>query len=271
MYVLAADRTATDYAIAGAVIIVTVIAALLIARLMARLLAQAGMSMGPAKLVARLVGIVIASLGIIYALQILDVQIAPLFGAFGFFSVVIAFAFQNIINNFVASALIATRAPFRAGDQIETGEFRGTVIEVNSRDVVLLTFDGNHVVIPSSDVLGSPIHNYTSDPIRRTTIPILLPYDCDVREAQKAICRVSRTIDGVVELPSPEMQVTGFGDSGITTHLRFWHPSEELSTLWITSEIAIAVVEALAEINIDIPYPHVDLLQRNAPDTPGPS
>lgn len=263
IFVLAAERTATELLIAGAVAVVTLIAAALIARFLTKLLTQAGMGDGSAKLVARLVGVIIVFLGVVYALQILDVQIAPLFGAFGFSSVVIAFAFQGIITNFVASTLLTTRQPFRPGDQIETGQHQGTVIEINSRDVVLMTFDGNHVVVPSNEVLSKPIHNFTADPIRRSVMPVSLPYGCDLREAQRAISRSVRAVEGITEMPSPEVLLTGFGDSGIDASLRFWHPSEELTTRWINSEVAIAVVDALAEINVEIPYPHIDLVERS--------
>ncbi len=264
IFVLAAERTATELLTAAAVAAITIIAAVLIARFLTKMLVQAGIGDGSAKLVARLVGIIIALVGVVYALQILEVQIAPLFGAFGFSSVVLAFAFQGIITNFVASTLISTRQPFRPGDQIETGEHRGTVIEVNSRDVVLLTFDGNHVVVPSSEVLSNPIHNFTRDPIRRTLLPVSLPYGCDLRLAQRAVSRAVRGVEGVVEMPSPELLVSGFGDSAIETTLRFWHPSEELTTRWVTSEVAIAVVDALAEIDVEIPFPHLDVLERKS-------
>ncbi len=267
-FVFAAERTATELLTAAVVAAITIVAAALISRFLTKLLKQAGMGDGSAKLVARLVGVIIVLVGVVYALQILEVQIAPLFGAFGFSSVVIAFAFQGIITNFVASALLTTRQPFRPGDQIETGKHRGTVIEVNSRDVVLMTFDGNHVVVPSSEVLANPIHNFTADPIRRSVMPISLPYGCELREAQRAINRSVRGVEGVTELPAPEVLIAGFGDSGIDTNLRFWHPSEELTTRWVTSEVALAVVEALNEINVEIPFPHIDLVEKPAPASP---
>ncbi len=265
--VFAAGRAAADFLVAGSVAAITMVAAALISRFLTKLLTQAGMGAGSSKLVSRLVALVIVFLGVIYGLQILEVEIGPLFGAFGFSSVVVAFAFQGIIVNFVASTLLHTRQPFRAGDQIETGDHRGTVIEVNSRDVVMMTFDGNHVVIPSNVVLSSPIHNYTADPIRRTVLPLLLPYGCDLREVQRAVSRNARHVDGVVELPSPEVLIEGFGDSGIDASLRFWHPSEELSTRWIVSEVALSVVDSLDELGVEIPFPHLTLTEPPADGT----
>ncbi len=266
--IFAAERTASNYIVAAAVVVLTAMIAVLMSRLLAKVLTQAGLRKGPAKIVARVLAIIVVFIGIIYALDILDVAIGPIFGAFGFSSVIVAFAFQGIITNFVSSTLLHAREPFRAGDQIETGGFAGTVLEINSRDVVLLTFDGNQVIIPSSDVLSNPIHNMTADPIRRSQIMFQVPYRADLRLVQATVGRAVRHVESVLEMPAPDVFVESFDDSGIGISVRFWHPSEQLTTNWVRSEATLAIDGALREIGVEVPYPHVVLA--SADDQPEP-
>ena len=59
-----------------------------------------------------------------------------------------------------------------------------------------------------------------------------------------------------VEIPVSVL-VRSFEDSGVLMEVRFWHPSEELEAVWIISEVAIAVREALGRAGIDIAFPQV--------------
>src|SRR3546814_11496765 len=86
----------------------------------------------------------------------LGVQIGPLVGALGVSGIAIAFAVTAILENVFASVLLKTRRPIRVGDQVLTQERAGTVVDINLRAVVLDSFDGERVVIPSSMVkIGS--------------------------------------------------------------------------------------------------------------------
>ena len=77
--------------------------------------------------ILRLFGIVAALLA---AFAIAGVEVGPALAGLGLAGLAVAFAVQAILENFIAGIILLVRRPFRAGDQIRTGDFEGTIQEV---------------------------------------------------------------------------------------------------------------------------------------------
>lgn len=75
----------------------------------------------------------------------------------GITSVVIGFAFKDVLQNFFAGVLILWRRPFVVGDQIKVKEYEGTVEEINVRSTRLKTYDGERAVLPNGEVYTNAI------------------------------------------------------------------------------------------------------------------
>ena len=179
----------------------------------------------------------------------------PLLGALGVSGLIIGFALQNLVANLVGGLVLEAGRPFRVGDQIDTNGREGTVIDINARSVVLLTYDGTHVHVPNSSVLSEPIENFTREPICRTQLPVQLPYDCDLTVGARVMGRTLRSVPDVEDSPPPDAIATSFDDSGITFLLRFWHASEEITTRLVVSEVITSVHRDLRAEGIEIPFP----------------
>ena len=71
-----------------------------------------------AELIARLLAYVIVIVGLVYALESLGVAVGPVLGALGIAGIALAFALQDILENFVAGILLQLKRPFTYGDQV---------------------------------------------------------------------------------------------------------------------------------------------------------
>ncbi|MEM6281340.1 MAG: mechanosensitive ion channel domain-containing protein [Chloroflexota bacterium] len=80
-------------------------------------------------------------------------QPSELLQLLGVGGIAIGFAFRDIFENFLAGILILLDQPFQIGDQIITGEYEGTVREIQIRATYIRTYDGRQVVIPNSNIL----------------------------------------------------------------------------------------------------------------------
>jgi small-conductance mechanosensitive channel len=69
--------------------------------------------------------------------------------------VAIGFAFQNILQNFLAGILLLLQGPFQLGDFISVIGIEGTVYDIQSRATIVSTKDGRRVVGHKSNVSGS--------------------------------------------------------------------------------------------------------------------
>ena len=114
---------------------------------------------GIALLMARLVQASILILGFLIALSV----VAPSFKAgdliklLGVGTVAIAFAFQNILQNFLAGILLLLQEPFQLEDFISVIGIEGTVYDIQARATLVSTRDGRRVVIPNAVLFTSPV------------------------------------------------------------------------------------------------------------------
>ena len=210
-----------------------------------------------ARLIGRFVGFLVVVAGFVYALSALDVRLGPLLGALGIGGLALAFAAQSILENFFSSVLIQARRPFRVGDQVVLGDgaIEGVVEDVNFRVVIIKTFDGERVLVPSSQVIQNPIVNVTARGPWRTTLQVGVTYDTDLRTAQQVLLEATRGVDGVLASPPPEVWFEGFGDSSLDLAIRFWH-TPEMPTRWrVRSGVGMAAKDALDAAGIEIPFP----------------
>jgi small conductance mechanosensitive channel len=75
----------------------------------------------------------------------------------GIGSVAIGFAFQNILQNFLAGILILMQEPFTLGDWISVTGIEGRVDDIQTRATVVITREGKRVVIPNAVLFTNPV------------------------------------------------------------------------------------------------------------------
>ena len=103
---------------------------------------------------ARLVGASTLLIGFLVAVSVVapSFQASDLIKVLGIGGVAIGFAFQNILQNFLAGILLLWSEPFRVGDEIKLDPHEGTVEEIQTRATIIKTYDGRRVVIPNADL-----------------------------------------------------------------------------------------------------------------------
>jgi small conductance mechanosensitive channel len=72
-------------------------------------------------------------------------------------SVAIGFAFQNILQNFLAGILLLVQEPFQIGDWITITGFEGKVEDIQTRATIITTTDGQRIVIPNAVLFTNPV------------------------------------------------------------------------------------------------------------------
>lgn len=248
--------TGWDYGQAAIIFAAAIAIAMLMRAVLVRILTR-GKRLDPAlaTLFARMAGYLVITVGFVYSLESLGIDIGLLVGALGIAGIALAFALKDILENFVAGVLLQMQRPFTYGEQVMINDFEGTVEGIDSRLVTIVTPAGELVKIPSATVIKADIVNYTKRGMRRTTLPVGVAYGTDLKNAQRVILEAAAKADGVLEAPAPEVLVEGFGDSSIDFAVRFWHEPTIASFWQVRSNVAFNVEAALAEADITIPFP----------------
>ena len=208
-----------------------------------------------ATLIARLLGYLVLVVGFVYGLDALGVAIVPILGALGIAGIALAFAFQDILENFVAGVLLQLQRPFTYGDQVSINDHEGTVHAIDSRIVTIITPAGETIKVPSATVIKSDINNYTQQGQRRTSLPVGVAYGSDLRTVERVLQDAVDGAEGVQASPKPEVYFTGFGDSSLDFDVRFWH-EPSIATFWKTRHaVGLRIERALGDAGITIPFP----------------
>lgn len=252
--VLAAAST-SDWIAAVTVMVGSFVAIIVMNRVLRTLTRSLRFQSYVSTVVTRIVGTLLVLIALVYALRQLGVEVGPLLGALGIGGLLIAMSLQPVLGNLVGSVMLHVRRPIRRGDQIHTNGQSGTVIDINGRAVVMMTFNGEMVYLPNLRVLDEPLLNQTSEEFRRTVMPFQVGYEADLRVTQRLVRDAVAAVDILDGSPPADVLVTGFAESGIDLVVRFWHPSEELTARFAISEVAITVRETLAANDITIPFP----------------
>jgi small-conductance mechanosensitive channel len=260
-----------DLVVAGVILLGAVVVGRLVQLVVLRSLHRGDSERPAADAVARMIALFVVVVGLLWSLSILGIRLGPLVGALGVGGIALALAAQAILANFLGSIILQLRRPFRRGDQIATGTCEGTVEDVNFRTVVLRTFDGERVLVPCTSVLANPITNHTALGKRRTTLPVGVAFDSDLEQTRKVLLAAAEAVDGVLELPRPEVWVRAFGESSVELDIRVWH-APDVATLWqVRSEVAVAAKAALDAAGIDMPVQQRAIRLLAAPGQPFPA
>src|ERR687887_2229149 len=102
--------------------------------------------------------------------------------------IVIGFASQRTIGNFVAGLLIALTQPIRLGDRVEIEDTRGTVEEIGLTYTFIRTDEGARLVIPNEKLASDTIRNSTIVSREKVAeITLQVPLDKDLRTVVEAL------------------------------------------------------------------------------------
>jgi len=145
--------------LAAAVLILFVIAGRFFRWLILRLGKRRGIRQNAAILLAKLIDLIILVIGLMAALSIVapSFTLSDLIKMLGIGGVAIGFAFQNILQNFLAGILLLLSEPFQIGDQINVTGLEGKVEEIQARATVVTSPDGDKLVIPNATLFTNPV------------------------------------------------------------------------------------------------------------------
>ena len=110
-------------------------------------------------LLGKLAQLIVLIAGFLIAIPIISPSFTfgNLVTTLGISTVAIGFAFQNILQNFLAGILLLLHEPFQVGDYITVTGFEGQVKAIRGRDTIIETKDATHVVIPNATLFMNPV------------------------------------------------------------------------------------------------------------------
>lgn len=225
-----------------------------------------GLKGSQGELIANFAFVILFCIALLLSLAIVfpELSLGKLFTYIGIASLVLGFAFRDILENYFAGMLLLWQFPFEVGDYVEietdTGPVRGEVMAIYIRMTTIRKINNELVVVPNATMYKYPLSVETWAEARRQTLKILLAYDTDLEKAREVITQTVNACESVDNRHAIHVIPIEFSDNGVTLDLAWWSDARPLQLWQSRGEISQRVHQALAENNIEIPYPHRKLI-----------
>jgi small conductance mechanosensitive channel len=216
---------------------------------------QMGINLLLRSLIRQFLRTVLFLVGLLIALDILDVTalVGAFVGTAGVLGLAIGFAFRDIVENYLAGMLLSLRSPFVVNDLVLIGAHEGKVLRMTTREIILMTLDGNHLRIPNSTVFKSVIYNYSRNAERRFHFPVGVGTAEDLVRVQEVGCRALEAMEGVLANPAPFMRVEELAKSTVVVRFFGWMDQSRADWFKVNSNAMRLVKKALDEEEIEMP------------------
>lgn len=242
-------------------VVVTVVAALSLSRFIENKLMQAEqINMNLRVVMTKLVRILLTLAGVLTALSAVgfDITLLSVFG--GALGVGLGFGLQKIASNYVSGFIILLDESVHINDVVTVDGHYGVVKQIRSRYLVLRKLDGTEVVIPNETLISDAVINHSfTERKARVSLPVQISYESGLDRAMELMRDVALKHPRVMKDPPPEVQVTGFGESGIDLQLMLWIPDPEEGSASLKSSLYIEIWRAFQQHGISVPYPQRDI------------
>jgi small-conductance mechanosensitive channel len=195
-------------AVLGGVLLVTLIVARLVDRRLARRDLPAA-AITRYRVLRRSVITAIVFIGVLSALLVIPQVRAVATGILAssaVIGIVVGFAAQKTIGNFIAGLLIAFSQPIRLGDQVEIEGQMGVVEEIGLTYTFIRLEDNDRLVIPNERIASDTIRNSSIRGRRKLAqVTVQVPLDSDLEA-------VSGLLREAADDERAEVSVAGLGD-----------------------------------------------------------
>ena len=207
-------------------------------------------------------------IGLLIILDLFGFNTASILTVLGAAGLAIGLAMKDSLSNIAAGIMLLILRPYKVGDYIDSGAVSGTIQQMGLFSTILKTPDGLFVSAPNSVVFGTPIKNYSRNPVRRSDITVGIAYADSLPVAIQVMKDIMTHEPMVLKDPAPEVLVSELADSSVQLTLRYWTATADYWPAYWT--IKAQLKPAIEAAGLNIPFPQRVVTFVNAPDAAKP-
>ena len=223
-------------------------------------------------LLSKFIKFALLTFAVLATISVVGIDLTALTVFSGALGLGIGFGLQKVASNLISGIIILSDRSIKPGDVISLGTTFGWINALKSRYVSVITRDGVEYLIPNEQFVSEQVVNWSySNQNVRQEIKFGTSYDNDPYKVRKLAIAAVSNLDRVLERPSPVCHVTGFGDSSVDYVLRFWIRDPKNGLANIRGNAFLELWDAFKENDIDIPYPHRQIILPEGSDIKSPA
>lgn len=221
-----------------------------------KLLRDAVSDLSLRKVAANAVRALLLLIGLLMALSAVGVDLTALSVLGGALGVGLGFGLQKLAANYVSGFVILFERSVRIGDTVRVDNFEGTVMDIKTRYTLIRAPSGRESVVPNEMLITQRIENLSlADPRVALVVAVGVSYDSDPQLVASILENSARKVPRVLQDPPPRARLARFGADGLEFEMGFWIEDPENGMLNICSDVNMAVLHALRQAGVTIPFP----------------
>ncbi len=201
---------------------------------------------------------IIVAIGLSVIAQEWNFDINGFVAGLGLGGLALAFAAQELIEDFFGGIIIMTEKPFTKGDWIKTKDVEGTVEEISFRSTRIRAFRQALVTVPNSTLANTAILNWTKMGKRQITFHLGVTKTTPKAKLQAVIQKIEHALKEHPDIHQETIFVRfdGFSQNSLDIFLYFFTKT----TVWgeylvVKEDINLKILGILQEENVTVAFP----------------
>lgn len=196
------------------------------------------------------------SMGILFVLSNLGIEITSLIAGLGIGGVAVAFALQGILSDLFASFSLYFDKPFRVGDFIVIGADSGNVEKIGIKTTRIRTLQGEELVVSNNELTSVRVQNFKKMKERRIVMRFGIVYETPPEQIKVIPEIVKGVFDSITGAYFDRTHFVSFGDSALIFEVVYFVESADFTDyLDAQQAFSFALLEEFASRNITFAYP----------------
>ncbi len=209
-------------------------AALIVARLVDRVVVRhvgdAPAALTRYRVLRRSITVAIVSIGVLSALFVIpQVQAAAsaILASSAVIALVVGYAAQPTLSNFIAGILIAFMQPLRIGDHVDASGAVGTVEDIGLTYTLVRAVDGSRFYLPNSKLASDTIKNTTlASREHLARVQLSVPSSTDVGWVMKMLVEEARKAPGTLPEKTPVASIAAIEAQAVAVRVDAWSKTD---------------------------------------------
>jgi small conductance mechanosensitive channel len=201
---------------------------------------------------------IVGTIGFIFVLGLLGINVSAALAGVGVASLAIGFAAKETLANFMAGFGIFIDRLYKKGDWVKIGGEYGEVKEITLRTTKIRTLDNVFINMPNSLITSLPITNYSEEGMIRISIKIGIALNESIDAVRNILLGAVKRVEGAYTDPAPQVVLDHIDDSTLNILVRVWIPDAGKEPIFKFA-LTEACKKALDEAGIELPVPQQEV------------
>jgi len=229
---------------------------ILINRVVKKKIAKDVSSEAATELLGKILKGILWAVGFLFILSNLGINITSLIAGLGIGGVAVAFALQNILADLFSSFAIFFDKPFKIGDFIVVGDYKGTVERIGIKTTRIRSLQGEELVVSNRELTSAKIQNFGEMKERRISMKIRVSRETPVKKLRIIPKTIENIINAIEDIRFDRAFFVAIEDSAMVYEIVYFvRSSDYLTFLKVQQKILLSIKEEFEKQKIEIARP----------------